>query len=116
MSSHEETIATDVPLAKRPRAPAPVRSEPTPANLLPPATPQVGSFYGEGRALVDARRTHLSRMGILPQHATALAMPDLGETPLLPQLKTEQLPTEVPDVYEPKKLRRLPEGGPILEG
>ena len=76
----------------------------------------MGSFYAEGRAQVDARRTHLSRMGILPEHATALKMPDLGETPLLPPLRTEQLPAEVPDVYEPKKLRKLPEGGDILEG
>jgi hypothetical protein len=115
MSNHEESITTDVPLAARPRAPAPVRSEPTPANLLP-AAPALGSFYAEGRALVDGRRMHLARMGILPEHATALAMPDLGEKAILPALKTEQLPAEVPEVYEPKTLRRTPEGGPVLEG
>ena len=119
MSHEEQSITTDVPLARRPRAPVPARSEPTPANLLPPSTPPVGSFFAEGRALVDARRTHLARMGILPEHATALAMPDLGEKPLLPALATEQLPAEVPPVYEPKKLRKGPEGGDvpgILEG
>jgi hypothetical protein len=115
MSTEENTITTDVPLAERPRAPAPVRSEPTPANLLPTA-PAVGSFFAEGRAVVDGRRMHLARMGILPEHATALAMPDLGEKPLLPALRTEQLPSEVPDVYEPKTLRKTPEGGPVLEG
>ena len=115
MSTDQNTIATDVPLAQRPRAPVPVRSEPTPADLLPQA-PSIGSFYAEGRALVDGRRTHLARMGILPEQAAALAMPDLGETPVLPPLKTEQLPSEVPDVYEPKKLRKGPEGGPLLEG
>lgn len=35
-----------------------------------------GAFFQEGRAMVDARREHLARMGMDPRHVDALRMPE----------------------------------------
>jgi len=42
-----------------------------------------GAFFAQGRAMVDARREHLARMGLDPRHVEALQMPkpDAVEAP-----------------------------------
>ena len=42
----------------------------------------VGAFHAEGRALVDARRGHLARLGMDPLHVAALRMPTTADEPL----------------------------------
>lgn len=78
------------------------------AQPLSHEMPSIGAFYAEGRALVDARRAHLARVGMTPEHAKALEMPDLAEKPMVQPVRTEDLPAEAPPQYEPRKLPKLP--------
>lgn len=113
---------------------------PSPAkkNLVPePPTPTVGGFFAEHRALVDARKAHLGRVGIgvpqnaektelrsvwmgpapaapaiegpheLPTQAKVLAMPATTDEPLVP-LPREAAPEKVPATYEARRLPKLP--------
>lgn len=116
MSIDETT--TEIPLPtdlKAPAKPAPRPVPPVvpalPATPAPPATApelSVGAFYAEHRALVDARRAPLARLGILPQHATALAMPDLSDAPLMPPARGEDMPEQAPSTFAVKPLPKLP--------
>lgn len=126
---NDETITTDIPLAHRPKAAAPASAAAhTPSYAPVPGEPRappptVGGFMAEGRALVDARKMHLSRVGIgpqpeparheaenliaLPTQASFLAMPDLRETPTPPAINMATLPENVTPGFEPKKLPKL---------
>lgn len=127
---NDETITTDIPLAHRPKAAAPASAAahapsyaPVPGEPRAPP-PTVGGFMAEGRALVDARKVHLSRVGIgphepeparheaanriaLPTQANFLAMPDLRETPTPPAINMATLPEKVTAGFEPRKLPKL---------
>lgn len=89
-----------LPFAKKPAGPA------MEAPLAPPV-PTIGAFFAESRALVDARRAHLGRVGMLPQHVDALRMPDLAEKPLVAN-GADDLPATPPPTYAPKRLPALP--------
>ena len=113
MSHEDKTVTTDIPLPPRPQAPRRDAEKPARADALPPA-PTVGSFYAEHRALIDGRKADLARVGMLPEHAKALAMPDLSDKPLMLPLPAESMPTEAgPERFEPKKMPK-PEGA-VLE-
>ena len=88
----------------------PVPSKTRPSAAAPSEEPlTVGSFFAQGRALVDARKMHLARVGMTPEHATALRMPDLEEKPAAPPAVGERLPEpNRAGAYEPPKLPKLP--------
>ena len=93
-------INTNLPL------PEPRRPKAKPPTPTPDLT--IGSFFAESKALADARKPHLARVGILPEQATALAMPDTMEKPVAPTVNTETLPEIVhASEYKPRKLPTL---------
>ena len=99
---------SEIPLPQGPaKKPAPAQERPGAAILPQPLS--LGQFYAEHRALVDARKAHLARVGMLPEHAKALAMPDLAETPVAPPVQTESLPevNRASGEYEAPPLPRL---------
>ena len=88
-------------------------------------TLSVGGFFAEHRAAIDARKTHLERVGIsnpqtaahpgplvagpheVPSQAKVLAMP-AREDPLLMALPEHAVPETPPAKYESRKLPALP--------
>ncbi len=58
-----------------------------------PTPPTVGGFFAEHRALIDGRKDALLRVGMLPQHVNALAMPDLVDLPRAPGVNEATLPS-----------------------
>lgn len=91
-------------LAKKPKPIAPREGA-----FVPTPTPTVGSFFAQHRATIDARRMHLDRVGMLPEHANALRMPDLAEQPVAPAVHTESLPdvNVASDDYQQPRLPKL---------
>ena len=79
---------------------------PAPAAATPELT--VGGFYAEHRGLVDARRDHLARLGMMPPHVAALARPDLSDKPIMPPVRGEDMPEQAPEAYKPRQLPKLP--------
>ena len=75
--------------------------------LGPATTP--GGFFAEHRALLDGRRTHLARMGMIPEHVTALRMPDIVDRPVPPSVHVDALPdvNMAADDYAAPKLPKL---------
>lgn len=106
MSDNRFTTSTEVPL---PEAPAKKPSQPERPRA--PHVPTIGQFYAEARGAIDARKVHLARVGMTPEHATALKMPDLDERPVPPMVATEALPevNHATAEYEQPK-RKLVEG------
>jgi hypothetical protein len=104
-------IETNVPLA--PRAKKTQAHAPTAADTL-----GLGSFYAEGRSTIDARKGHLSRVGIGPQEqppamagtheiptqAKMLAMPDSDAGVDMPRLVGDALPEGDATLYKPKRI------------
>ena len=103
------TVPTEIPLPEGPRpkrAPAP--AAPPLSDLALPAPLTVGSFFAEHRALVDDRKPLLARVGMTPEHAAALRMPDLSDRPLVAPVLSEHLPDAAPpEDFAPRKLPRL---------
>lgn len=76
----------------------------------------VGSYFTEGKALVDARRATLERLGLDPRHVQALQMPTTEDRPLAVLGEpVVPMPIEMPkaeehapphDDFSPKKLPR----------
>ena len=57
----------------------------------------VGGYFAQRRKLIDGRKVHLERVGMLPEHAKALEMPTPDEKPLLGD------PGKAPMLDEPRK-------------
>lgn len=80
----------------------------------------VGDFFSEHRKAIDARKTHLSRVGIapegapplrdaMPSQADALALPATTDRPLLELTHAPPAPPEdPPKEYAAPKLPKLP--------
>ena len=75
----------------------------------------VGDFYSEHRKAIDARKAHLSRVGIappeqtplrdaMPSQADALTMPTTTDTPLLDATHPAALPKKPTRTYQAAKL------------
>lgn len=71
-----DDFQAEMPLLQKPARKPSLRADREAERLSP------GSFYAQHRALVDARKDHLARLGMDPMHVEALRMPDLGETTL----------------------------------
>jgi hypothetical protein len=74
-----------------------------------------GAYFTENKALVDARRAPLDRLGMDPRHVTALQMPTTEDRPLAVLGEPAvPMPVEISkaedapplDAFSPKKLPR----------
>ena len=81
----------------------------------------IGDFFSEHRKLIDARKAHLTRVGItppdvtplrdvMPSQADALTMPTTTERPILDETHAPpaRAPTQPSSEYVTPKLPKLP--------
>jgi hypothetical protein len=105
--------------------PPPTRAKKLPRDATPHAVPDplsderapttVGAYFAEHKALVDARRAPLARLGMDERHVKALAMPDATERPLAPApgvQAPQTLVADEPETLAPKP-KRLPKNAPM---
>ncbi|HWH07901.1 MAG TPA: hypothetical protein VNX21_01795 [Candidatus Thermoplasmatota archaeon] len=99
-----EDFTAEMPLPEKPRRRPTLREEREGERM------GVGSFYAQHRAVVDARRDHLARLGMDPAHVQALRMPDLKDEPL-PARGTLAPPVVLPVAATEAERRRAQDGG-----
>ena len=110
-----DDFTAEMPLPEKPQRRPALRLEREAERL------SVGSFYAEHRALIDARKGDLSRIGMgpapaapaiqgpheLPSQTKVLAMPTLQDEPLLLPTTAPLVPENAPATYAAPKLPKL---------